>query len=185
MSREAPESQTLVSTPLFARALPAAATWSWPACLLPLPGLPRPPTEVWRLLLSRPWLGPFVLAPSVTGRDTDSMPGSDSRPLARQGTVTAALRLNMETRVCDREEWTGEGKADSIKSQGQGDSTWSHRDSKAWYKYMSGCYDVIMTSPGLKTTHDVIKLPLQTYWASSSRDTCRHTASSPTSYPRS
>ena len=32
--------------------------------LLPLPELPRPPTEVWRLLLSRPWLGPFVLAPS-------------------------------------------------------------------------------------------------------------------------
>ncbi len=30
---------------------------------------------------------------NVTGRDTDSIPGSDSRPLARQGTVTAALRL--------------------------------------------------------------------------------------------
>ena len=30
---------------------------------------------------------------NVTGRDTDSIPGSDSRPLARQGTVTAALWL--------------------------------------------------------------------------------------------
>ena len=44
--------------------------------------------------------------------------GSDSRPLARQGTVTTALRLKREE-VCDREERTGEGKADSIKSQGQ------------------------------------------------------------------
>ena len=31
--------------------------------------------------------------PSVTGGDTDSLQGSDSRPLTRQGTVTAALRL--------------------------------------------------------------------------------------------
>ena len=54
----------------------------------------------------------------VTGRDTDSIPGSDSRPLARQGTVTAALRL-IRDESCGREEWTGEGKADSIKSQGQ------------------------------------------------------------------
>ena len=30
---------------------------------------------------------------AVTGVDTDSIPGSDSRPLARQGTVAAALRL--------------------------------------------------------------------------------------------
>ena len=55
---------------------------------------------------------------NVTGRDTDSLQGSDSRPLARQGTVAAALRL-IRDEVCDREEWTGEGKADSIKSQGQ------------------------------------------------------------------
>ena len=55
---------------------------------------------------------------NVTGRDTDSIPGSDSRPLARQGTVTAALRL-IRDESCGREEWTGEGKADSIKSQGQ------------------------------------------------------------------
>ena len=55
---------------------------------------------------------------TVTGVDTDSMPNSCSRPLAKQGTVTAALRL-IRDEVCDREEWTGEGKADSIKSQGQ------------------------------------------------------------------
>ena len=41
-----------------------------------------------------------------------------SRPLANQGTVTAALRL-IRDEDCDREEWTGEGKQDSIKSQGQ------------------------------------------------------------------
>ena len=44
--------------------------------------------------------------------------GSDSRPLTRQGTVTAALRL-IGDESCDRGEWTGEGKADSIKSQRQ------------------------------------------------------------------
>ena len=55
---------------------------------------------------------------NVTGGDTDSIPGSYSRPLARQGTVTAALRL-IRDESCGREEWTGEGKADSIKSQGQ------------------------------------------------------------------
>ena len=43
-----------------------------------------------------------------------------------QGTVTAALRL-IRGEGCGREEWTGEGKADSIKSQGTGDSTWSLR----------------------------------------------------------
>ena len=43
---------------------------------------------------------------------------SYSRPLARQGTVTAALRL-IRDESCDREEWAGEGKADGIKSQGQ------------------------------------------------------------------
>ena len=46
------------------------------------------------------------------------MPDSCSRPLAKQGTVTAALRL-IRDEVCGEEEWTGEGKADSIKSQGQ------------------------------------------------------------------
>ena len=55
---------------------------------------------------------------NVTGVDTDSMPGSYSRPLARQGTIAAALRL-IRDEGCDRGEWTGEGKADSIKSQGQ------------------------------------------------------------------
>ena len=55
---------------------------------------------------------------NVTGVDTDSMPDSYSRPLANQGTVTAALRL-IRDEDCDREEWTGEGKQDSIKSQGQ------------------------------------------------------------------
>ena len=54
----------------------------------------------------------------VTGRDTDSMPDSYSRPLARQGAVTAVLRL-FRDEVCGREEWTGEEKADNIKSQGQ------------------------------------------------------------------
>ena len=34
----------------------------------------------------------------VTGGDTDSLQGSDSRPLARQGTVAAALRLNARRR---------------------------------------------------------------------------------------
>ena len=34
-----------------------------------------------------------LLGFDVTGGDTDSIPGSDSRPLARQGTVTAALWL--------------------------------------------------------------------------------------------
>ena len=55
-----------------------------------------------RSLSDRMTLLVAVLAPAVmveevesnvTGRDTDSIPGSDSRPLARQGTVTAALRL--------------------------------------------------------------------------------------------
>ena len=55
---------------------------------------------------------------NVTGVDTDSMPDSYSRPLANQGTVTAALRLIREE-VCYGEEWTGEGKTDDIKSQGQ------------------------------------------------------------------
>ena len=55
---------------------------------------------------------------NVTGWDTDSMPDSYSRPLARQGAVTAALRL-FRDEVCGREEWTGEEKADNIKSQGQ------------------------------------------------------------------
>ena len=45
----------------------------------------------------------------VTGRDTDSIPGSYSCPLARQGTVTAALRL-IGGESCGREEWTGVGK---------------------------------------------------------------------------
>ena len=40
---------------------------------------------------------------NVTGGDTDSVPGSDSRPLARQGTVIAALRL-IRDEGCDREE---------------------------------------------------------------------------------
>ena len=55
---------------------------------------------------------------NVTRGDTDSVPGSYSCPLARLGTVTAALRL-IGDEGCGREEWTGEGKADSIKSQGQ------------------------------------------------------------------
>ena len=46
---------------------------------------------------------------NVTGRDTDSLQGSDSRPLARQGTVAAALRL-IRGEVCDREEWTERGR---------------------------------------------------------------------------
>ena len=46
------------------------------------------------------------------------MPDSYSRPLANQGTVTAALRL-IRGESCDREEWAGAGKTDSIKSQGQ------------------------------------------------------------------
>ena len=50
--------------------------------------------------------------------DTDSVLGSYSRPLTRQGTVTAALRL-IRDEGWGREEWTGEGEADSIKSQGQ------------------------------------------------------------------
>ena len=55
---------------------------------------------------------------SVTGGDTDSMPDSYSRPLAKQGTVTATLRL-IRDEIGDREEWTGKGKTDDIKSQGQ------------------------------------------------------------------
>ena len=55
---------------------------------------------------------------NVTGVDTDSMPDSYSHPLANQGTVTAALRL-IRDESCGREEWTGEGEVDYIKSQGQ------------------------------------------------------------------
>ena len=54
----------------------------------------------------------------VTGVDTDSMLDSYSHPLANQGTVTATLRL-VRDESCDGEEWTGGGKQDSIKSQGQ------------------------------------------------------------------
>ena len=49
--------------------------------------------------------------------------------LTRCRALTAALWLDkgllqppfrlMQDEVCDREEWTGEGKTDSIKSQGQ------------------------------------------------------------------
>ena len=55
-----------------------------------------------RSLSDRMTLLVAVLAPAVmveevesnvTGRDTDSIPGSNSRPLARQGTVAAALWL--------------------------------------------------------------------------------------------
>ena len=46
----------------------------------------------------------------VTGVDTDSMPDSYSRPLANQGTVTAALRL-VRDESYGREELTVEGKA--------------------------------------------------------------------------
>ena len=74
--------------------------------------------EQWPVARSEGQTGGTVRWWIVTRRDTDSMPGSDSRPLARQGTVTAALWL-MQDEVCGREEWTGEGKANDIKSQGQ------------------------------------------------------------------
>ena len=81
---------------------------------------PRGPPPVRRLRGRRRelrWRAPprVALGPpaGVTGRDTDSVPGSDSRPLARQGTVAAALRL-MRDESCGREEWIGERKADSI-----------------------------------------------------------------------
>ena len=90
-----------------------------------------------------------ILCLGVTGRDTDSLQGSNSHPLARQGTVTAALRLTRD-KVCDREEWTGEGKADSIKSQGQETQLGVIGTPRQGINTCQDAYDVIMTSPGLK-----------------------------------
>ena len=79
---------------------------------------------------------------NVTGVDTDSMPDSYSRPLANQGTVTAALRL-IRDESCGRGEWTGEGKTDSIKSQGQETQLGVLGTPK---QGINTCWDVMMSS---------------------------------------
>ena len=62
--------------------------------------------------------------------------------------MTATPKAFGQVESCDRDEWTGEGKADSIKSQRQETQLGVFRDSKAGYKDMLRCYDVIVTSSG-------------------------------------
>ena len=88
---------------------------------------------------------------------------------ANQGTVTAALRL-VRDEGCGRGEWTGEGKRDSIKSQGQETQLGVLGTPR---RSINTCWDTAMSrvmSSGYKLPMTFIEASI-TYWASSTRDT--------------